>query len=61
MRYYVMSSTDGKWYGIYFIECDDIRTKTYVYGKYDTEQEAIEKCAKLNEMLYPQPYIFIDR
>ena len=56
-----MSSTDGKWYGIYFIECDDIRTKTYVYGKYDTEQEAIEKCAKLNEMLYPQPYIFIDR
>ncbi len=61
MRYYVFPTRDGRWgigisYGEGINNCRD-----NPYDVYDTEREAIEKCEKLNAMLYPQPYIFIER
>lgn len=69
MRYYVMkepvykyNSFTGKYvYRIYFRAGEIAEFVTKTYEDYDTEQEAMEKCAKLNAMLYPQPYIFIDK
>ncbi len=61
MRYYVFQTKGGDWgiwlsYGEGRNECGQT-----AYAIYPTEREAIEKCEKLNAMLYPQPYIFIER
>lgn len=61
MRYYVFQTKGGDWgiwlnYGNSKSDCGGT-----AYAIYETEREAIEKCEKLNAMLYPQPYIFIER
>lgn len=60
MRYFVFP--DGDYWGIKLNYGGDSGKNTNgYYGVYQTEQEAIEKCEKLNAMLYPQPYIFIEK
>lgn len=65
MRYFVFPFTntyDKKKWGITLnYGGDSSKNSKRYYGVYDTEQEAIEKCEKLNAMLYPQPYVFIER
>lgn len=60
MRYFVFRSEGGFAITLNYGGGSNMNTRTE-YGWYKTEQEAIEKCAKLNAMLYPQPYIFIER
>lgn len=61
MRYYVFPTRNGRWgIGIMYGEGkSNMRDDPYDICK--TEREAMEKCEKLNAMLYPQPYIFIER
>lgn len=64
MRYYVepCSCRNEEYkFVIRLLLVDNIECSLRAYDYYKTEQEAIEKCAKLNAMLYPQPYVFIER
>ena len=63
MRYYVWHYREDykDYWEIKINYGDGSNNASGAYATYTTEQEAIEKCEKLNAMLYPQPYIFIER
>ncbi len=61
MRYFVFPSGDGYAITLNYGGGGSSMNTRNDYGWYETEQEAIAKCEKLNAMLYPQPYIFIER